>query len=117
MNLPTGDQVNSALRHVYTAAATATTVLMVVGLKQGDATAIGAAVHQIGDGVASIIAGVTALVPIAAGAYAAWTASPLSKLLSMKKDPEIAKVEAVPGTATAALAEAIPGDKITTAKG
>lgn len=115
MNMPTSDQVNSALRHVYTAAGTATAVLVMVGLSQGDATTIGNAVHQIGDGVASIIAGIGALIPIASALYAAWSASPFSKLISMKKNPEIAKVEAVPGTPTAALADAIPGNKITIA--
>jgi len=113
MQLPTSDQVNSALRHVYTAAGTATAVLVMVGLKQGDATALGNAIHQIGDGVASIIAGVGALIPILAGFFAAWSASPFSKLIGMRNNPEIEKVKAVPGTPTAALAATIPGDKIT----
>jgi hypothetical protein len=115
MQLPTSDQVNAALRHVYTAAGTAAAVLVFVGLSQGDATTLGTAIHQIGDGVASIIAGVTALIPIASALYAAWTASPFSKLISMKKNPEIKQVVTIPGTATAALADAIPGNKITVA--
>lgn len=116
MQWPTSDQTNSFLRHVYTATATAASVLVIVGLNQSNATALGNAVHQIGDGAASIIAGVGALIPIITGIYAAWTASPFSRLLYMKKNPEIAKVEAVPGTPTAAMADAIPGNKITTAK-
>jgi hypothetical protein len=115
IQMPTSDQVNAALRHVYTAVASATAVLVFVGLSQGDATAIGNAVHDIGDGVAKIIAGVTVLIPMASAVYAAWTASPFSRLLSMKKNPEIAQVLAKPGTATAALANAIPGDKIAVA--
>ena len=114
--VPDTAQVNSALRHVYTAAATATSVLVMVGLSQGDATTIGHAVHQIGDGAASIIAGVTALIPIASAAYAAWTASPFSRLLRLQKDPQIKQVIAVPGTAAAAMAEQLPGDKIAIAK-
>jgi hypothetical protein len=115
MQLPTSDQVNAALRHVYTAAGTAAAVLVFVGLSQGDATKLGTGIHQIGDGVASIIAGVTTLIPVASALYAAWTASPFSRLISMKKNPEIAQVLAKPGTATAALADAIPGNKITVA--
>lgn len=117
MNLPTNDQVNSALRHVYTAVGTASAVLVMVGLSQTDATALGAAVHKIGDGFASIIAGIGMLIPIVSGLYAAWSASPFSRLLGLKNNPEIAKVLAVPGTPTAALADAIPGNKITTASG
>ena len=112
MNLPTSDQVNSALRHVYTAVGTASAVLVYVGLSQGDATALGHGIHMIGDGVSSIIGGIGVLIPVASGLYAAWTASPFSRLVSMKNNPEIEKVKAVPGTPTAALAKAIPGDKV-----
>jgi hypothetical protein len=115
MQLPTNDQVNSALRHVYTAVGTASAVLIFVGLSQSDATALGVAVHKIGDGVASIVAGISMLIPVVSALYAAWTASPFSRLISMKKDPEIAQVLAKPGTPTAALADSIPGDKITVA--
>jgi hypothetical protein len=115
MNWPTGDQVNSALRHVYTTAGTATAVAIFFGLNPDLANQIAPAVHKIGDGISSVIAGVGMLIPVASGLYAAWSASPFSRLLSFKKNPEIAKVEAVPGTATAALADAIPGNKITVA--
>jgi len=113
MQMPTSDQVNSALRHVYSAVGAGTSVLVIVGLSQGDATALGAAVHQIGDGIAEIIAGVTALVPVASALYAAWTASPFSRLMHANNNPEIAQLRTVPGTATAALAAAIPGNKVT----
>jgi hypothetical protein len=115
MQLPTSDQINSALRHVYTAVGTASAVLVMVGLSQQDATNLGLAVHDIGDGLAKVIAGVGLLVPVLSGLYAAWSASPFSRLISMKKDPEIAQVLAKPGTPTAALADSIPGDKITVA--
>jgi len=114
-SMPNSDQVNSALRHVYTAVATATSVLVIVGMTQGQATGLGNAVHQIGDGVASIIAGVTALIPIVTALYAAWTASPFSKLISLKNNSQIKQVIAIPGTPMAALADAIPGNKITVA--
>jgi len=113
MKLPTVGQTNAALRHVYSVLGTALTVLVLVGLKQGDATAIGNAVHQIGDGVGMIVAGVAALIPLVSGAYAYLSASPLARLLQMQKDPDIKQVIAVPGTPTAALTAAIPGDKIT----
>ena len=113
MRWPTTDETNAALRHVYTGVAVATGTLVIVGLSQGNATAIGNAVHLIGSGVASIIAGISALIPIVSGIYAAVSASPLSGLLRMDKNPEIKQVVAVPGTATAALTATIPGDKIT----
>jgi len=114
LSMPTSDQVNSALRHVYTAVGVGTAVLVTVGLSQGTATALGLAVHQIGDGVASIIAGVGGLVAAGSGAYAAWTASPFSKLMDAKKNPQIQQLVAVAGTPLAAMADAIPGNKITT---
>jgi hypothetical protein len=113
MNMPTNDQVSSVLRHVYTAVGTGTAVLVVVGLSQGDVTTIGVAVHKIGDGVASIIAGVGMLIPVASALYAAWAQSPFSKMLAMKHNPEIKQVIAVAGTPMGAIADAIPGDKIT----
>ena len=67
--------VNAALRHVYTALGTGIAVLAVVGMSQGDQTALGTAVHQIGDGLASIVAGVTTLIPIISALFAARKAS------------------------------------------
>lgn len=114
MNMPTSDQVNSALRHVYTAIGTGTAVLVMVGLSQGDATTIGNAIHKIGDGAASIIAGITMLIPIASAVYAAASASPFSRMMKLKQDPDIKQVIAVEGTKMGAIADAIPGNKITT---
>jgi len=81
--------LNAALRHVYTAVAAVTGTLTVVGMSQGDATAIGTAIHQIGDGLASIATGVATLVPIVMSAYAGWTAT---------RKSQVASVAAVPGT-------------------
>lgn len=113
ISLPTSDQVNSFMRHVYTGVGVATGTLIIVGLSQGDASTIGVAVHKIGDGVSSIIAGVTLLIPIASGLYAAWSASPFSRMMWMKKNDQIKQVIAVPGTAMGAIANSIPGDKVT----
>ena len=115
MITPTVDQINSFLRHVYSATATAISVLVMVGLSQGDATAIGEAVHQIGDGIAKIVAGISILVPIASGLYAAWSASPFSRLMQAKKNPQIEQVIVKPNTPAATLAESIPGSKIVVA--
>jgi len=49
------DQINNGLHHVYTAAGTASAVLLFVGLSQGNRTALGIGVHQIGTGVASML--------------------------------------------------------------
>lgn len=108
MQLPTSDQVNSALRHVYTAVGTGIAVLVMVGLSQGQATALGSAIHQIGDGIASIIAGISALVPIASAVYAAWTASPFSKLLSVSKNPDVKQVV----VGSVALANSLPNNVV-----
>lgn len=110
---PTVDETNAALRHVYTTVGAVTSALVIVGLTQGQATVIGNAVHQIGDGVAAIVAGVGALLPFINGARALISASPLSRLWQMQNNPDIKQVVAVPGTATAALTATIPGDKIT----
>jgi phage-related minor tail protein len=113
MQLPTSDQTNAALRHIYTAVGTGVAVALFFGVSPDMAAKIAPAVHQIGDGFASIIAGVTALIPVATALYAAWTASPFSKLMAAKNNPEIKQVVTVAGTPTAALADQIPGTKIT----
>jgi len=103
------DQVQSILRHVYTSAGTATAVLLAVGvISQGDATALANAVHQIGDGVSSIAAGVSALVPIGMGVWAAISASLGSRLQSIAKDPEVKQVV----VATPAVADSVPSNKV-----
>jgi hypothetical protein len=113
MLMPTADQVNSFMRHVYSAVGVAVAVAVTFGLNPDLAATIAPAVHQIGDGLAKVIAGITALIPVVSGLYAAWTASPFSKLMSAKNNPEIKQVIAVAGTQTGALAEQIPGKKIT----
>ena len=113
MTMPDQAQVQSILRHVYTALGTALSVAVVVGLSQGEATAIGAAVQQIGDGVSKIIAGISTLVPIAMSIWAALSASRKSRLSSLNADPEIEKIVTVPGTEAHKEAREIPGNKVT----
>ena len=83
------DQVHAILRHVYTAVAAGSAVLVMVGMSQGDVTALGEAVHKIGDGLASVWAGVSMLIPIASGLYAAYGQRPAA---------HVAAVAAMPGT-------------------
>lgn len=113
MRWPTADETNAALRHIYTGVGVATATLVLVGLSQGDATSIGNAVHQIGSGIASIVAGVGTLISVGSALWAAWSSSPFARLLQANNNPEIKQVIAVPGTQTAELAKQIPGDKVT----
>jgi hypothetical protein len=105
--------VQSALRHVYTATGTGVAVLSIIGLSQGDASAIGVAVKQIGDGVVSIIAGAGTLIGIGSAVFAGWSATRKSRMAAFNADPEIRKIETVPGTPAQQEAADIPGNKVT----
>jgi len=113
MNMPDQAQMQSILRHVYTATATALSVGVIMGLSQGDATAIGAAVQQIGEGVSKIVAGISTIVAVAMPIWAAISASRKSRLKALDADPEIAKIVTVPGTEAHKEAREIPGNKVT----
>jgi hypothetical protein len=113
MNMPDQAQVQSILRHVYTALGTALSVAVAIGLSQGDATTIGSAVQQIGDGVSKIIAGISTLVPVAMSVWAAISASRKSRMAALNADPEIQHIKTVPGTDAAREAAQIPGNKVT----
>lgn len=108
------DQISAGLHHLYTAVGAAGAVLCYVGLSQGNETALGQGVHQIGDGITSIVAGITTLIPVATALYAMWKNSPFSKMMAAKQNKQIAQVITVAGTPLAAIAESIPGNKITT---
>ncbi len=114
--MPTSTEVNAALRNIYSAAAAGLAVAVTLGLSQGDATAIGNAVHAIGDGAAMIIAGIGVLVPFVSAAYAWVSSRPWARLKKMNDDPDVLKVIMKPGTPGAALADQIPGDKVAPAK-
>lgn len=98
-------QLNSFMRHVYTVAGT---LAAIVGgasfMDQQTINSILTAVHQIGDGIVSIVTGIATLIPIASGLYAAWSASHKSKLASIAADPQTAPQ--VKQVVTAALATA-----------
>ena len=111
--LSQGPAFQSALRHVYTATAAVTAALTIVGLSQGDATGIGQAVQKIGDGFASIVAGLSTLVPIVMAGWAAWSGTRKVRMSDLNADPEIRKIDTVPGTDAHKEAAQIPGSKVT----
>ena len=116
MNWPTSAEANAALRNVYSATAGGLAVAVGLGLTQGDATAIGNAVHAVGDGAALIIGGLSVLVPFITAGYAWVSSRPWARLKRMNDDPDVLKVIMKPGTPGAALADQIPGDKVAPAK-
>lgn len=86
MTLPTSDQINAALRHVATAVASIVGTLAAVKIiSGGDAASLQASLDHITHGAAEILAGVTTLVTVASGAWAAISASPLGQLLRGSK--------------------------------
>ena len=106
---PSGDQINSGLRHVYTSVASIVGTLAVVGVvTQGDATTISNAVHKIGECVSSIIAGVSALIPIVSAAYAMWSTSQRSRMVAIAKSPEVTQIVVT----SQGLANSIPNSKV-----
>lgn len=79
-------QVVAAGRHLLTFVAGGITVAASLhAITPTDATNATAALNQIGTGIASVIAGVTTLIGVASGAYAAWSASPFSQIFAVKK--------------------------------
>jgi hypothetical protein len=82
------DQVNAALRHVYTVVGALVAFAVAMGLLGAqDADTIVRLVNEIGTGVAAIVGAIAALVPIISAARAAWSAS---------HSQQIKKVEAMP---------------------
>jgi hypothetical protein len=101
-------QVNAFMRHVYTVLGSVLGTIVILGfVTQGDATGITNAIHQIGDGVASIAAGVAALVPIVSGIYAARSASLKSQVAAVQASP-VAQVI----TSDPKLAQDVPGVQV-----
>jgi len=99
----------AAGRHIVTAAATATAVLVGVGMmSQDNATATIDAVKQITHGVQEIIVGVGVIASSAMAIMAAFKASPLSQMLSVAKRPEVAAIV----TVDKATADAVPSPKV-----
>ena len=106
MWIPTQSQVAAAGRHVLSysmGAVTALAALHLIGA--GDATTISTSINQISDGVAQIAAGVAPLLTIAAGWYAAWTASHKQQIASVNA---IDGVKVVADTSKSVQVSAVP---------
>lgn len=85
MQLPTQGQVDSVLRHVYSTVAGAGAVAVVMGMSPEMRDTAYAAIQQIGGGIASIFAGVLALIPVINGARAFFKSSPDQQIQSINK--------------------------------
>jgi hypothetical protein len=108
MDMPTKDEVNSALRHVYSVIGTAAAIGVAIGLNPDEVMTAVKAVHAIGDGLAEVVGGIGILIPLISGFYAAWSASPFSRLLSFSKNSDLHTLVAKAGTPLAALVDQIP---------
>lgn len=86
-------QANAFIRHVYSFLGGAMVVLGLAGIDTDTQAKILAAVHQIGDGLSSILAGVGVLVPIAVGLWARWTAKPAQQIAAVNAIPGVAVVK------------------------
>lgn len=108
MNTPTLGQVAAFGRHVVTFAAGAVTVAVALHVATpDDAQNATSAIDQIVSGSKSIVAGATTLIGLASALYASWTASPLSQLLSVSRNPDVKAITTPP-----AVAAAIPSAKV-----
>ena len=91
------DQINAAMRHVYTVVGALVAGAVVLGLLgQEDADKIVRLVSEIGSGIAVIVGACAALLPIINGARAAWSAS---------RAQQIKKVESIPDVTVKPLTE------------
>lgn len=109
LSWPSGDTINSGLRHIYTATGTTVAIFLLLGLSGSDGTTITNAVHKIGDGVASIAAGISMLIPVVSGIYAMLSTTLKSRLTAISKSPEVKQIV----VSTAAVADSVPSDKVT----
>lgn len=103
------DQVNAAMRHVYTAVGAIVAVLVAIGyMGQADADKVVSLVNQIGGSVAIIVGAIGALLPILSAIRAAWSASHAQQIAKVAKldgvtvvvDPLAAPPVAVEATKT-----------------
>ena len=110
------EAVKSFLASIVSAISSATGLLLLVGISQGDVTRLGAAIQQIGDGIVGVVSGVLIIISLGSGVYLAFKQTTGFLLKKQNADPEIERVVVVPGTEAAKIAEAIPGDKIRVAR-
>lgn len=102
------DQIDAAMRHVYTAVGALVACAVAIGLLgSADAEKIVRAVNDIGGSVAVIVGALAGLLPIINGARAAWTAS---------HSQQLKKVEEMPGVSIVVNPVAAPQVAIDAAK-
>jgi hypothetical protein len=87
-------QANAFIRHLYSYLAGIVTVLGIAGVSPDVQQQIVTSVHQIGDGVTSILAGVGPLVVIVMGLIARWTAKPEQQKAAVNAMPDVQVVPA-----------------------
>src|SRR6185312_1268783 len=108
MQFPSYGQITAFGRHVVSFSmggiAFLTIAHIVTAGQAGDATN---AINQISSGVASIIAGVTTLVSIGSGVWAAVSASLKSQVAAVQASPVVQVITSDPK-----LAAAVPGVKV-----
>jgi uncharacterized membrane protein len=109
------EAVKSFLAHIVSAIASASGVLLLFGVSQGDVTRLGSAIQQIGEGVVSIVGGLLIIIPVIGGLYAAFKQTTGFLLKKQAADPEIKRVIVEPNTKAAEIAVEIPGNKIVVA--
>jgi len=106
------DAIKSFLASVVSALSSATAALLLVGVSQDDATRLGAAVQQIGDGIAGAISFLLLMISVFGTTYVFFKQTKRFLFRRHDADPEIRYVEVLPGTESAQIADAIPGNKI-----
>jgi len=106
------DAIKSLLASIVSALSSATGVLLLVGVSQGDVTRLGAAVQQIGDGVVGVISFFLFSISLFGTLYVFFKQTKHFLFKRHNADPEIRYVEVLPGTESAQIADAIPGNKI-----
>jgi len=107
------DQVNAALRHVYTAVGAIVAVLVAIGyMGQADADKLIALVTQIGGSVDILVGAIGALIPVMSAIRAAWSASPAQQISKVDKidgvEVKVDPLAAPPAAIAAANDPALP---------
>lgn len=95
-----GDQINVAVRYAVTSASSVIATLVALHfISDGDATTISNALTQIGTGISSIVAGVTALIPFAMAILGLLKSTQKAKIADVKAITNVDVVPAGPGGA------------------
>lgn len=103
------EQLKVAGRYTLTAASSVVATLVTFHLvTAGDASNITAALNQIGSGLTSIIAGVTALIPVATAVWGVFRSSTTSQVAQVEASPDLHVVPLTPAGQAIVTAAATP---------